>query len=769
MVMRSSLEKFLLILLFASLCPTLFAQPADTVRRKKVAVVLSGGGAKGMAHIGALRVIEKAGIPIDIITGTSMGALVGGLYAIGYDSHKLDSLVHVQDWGFLLSDKAGMNRQSIDERRKQNTYFLSRAFSLSKKKKFQSGGFIEGKNLMSLFSKLTANYIDSINFNKLPIPFACVATNIVDNTEVVWQEGVLAKAMRSSMSIPGVFAPVREGDKMLVDGGLRNNFPVDIARKMGADVVIGVTVQGEPKTADDLENGSSILGQIVDVNCMNKYEANMQATDILIRCDTKGYTAASFTKKAIDTLIVRGEQEAMKHWDSLMSLKRELGLPNDYMPKKPASAKVVGLPQTMRLRKVLFENMEEKDIAFLTKKYKLKNKQFITLNEVDDMVATLRVNLFYTDADSYFTPIPNENDLYDVKIVAKEKKQSRVGLGIRFDTEEMVALQANGTLRFNTKMPLDIDLSLRLGKRIMVKGNLNITPWTYGRMTLSYTYRHNDINIYDNGNRLSNALYDQHRGTFHLFDFNIRNFNVKIGTRFDYINYNDLLVGINYEGNNQPRKNLHFMDYHATVDYNSENGWNFPTKGARFHADYRYVTKNFVDYDGHVGFNIVEASWRMNFPLNNHLTFQPMIYGRMLTGKKGKTLNTTEDFSAGRMTDLTLFHLQNFIGGAWFGHYLEEQQMPFAGVGHVEMVENKWIAIQLKLQQQIADNNYLIFRLGTYEDGHDLNNLFDHSPKVGMEVGYFYNLKFLGPLGASLGYSDKTHKPYFYINFGFEF
>ena len=287
------------------------ALASDGSHRKKVAVVLSGGGAKGMAHIGALRVIEKAGIPIDIITGTSMGAIVGGLYAIGYDAHRLDSMVSVQDWSFLLTDKLEAHSPLLDNRERQNTYFLSKTFMLDRNRiSKKSGGMIEGRNLEKLFDRLTAGYHDSIDFNRLPIPFACVATDIVDNSEYVMRGGVLSEAMRSSMAIPGVFSPVRKDSMVLVDGGLRNNFPVDIARQMGADVVIGVTVQEDLKEAYDLKSTSDVLLQIVNINCKNKYDENLAMTDVPVCVNTKGYSSASFTAAAIDTLMRRGEEAA---------------------------------------------------------------------------------------------------------------------------------------------------------------------------------------------------------------------------------------------------------------------------------------------------------------------------------------------------------------------------------------------------------------------------------------------------------------------------
>ena len=172
------------------------------VNRKKVAVVLSGGGAKGMAHIGVLKVLEKAGIPVDIVTGTSMGSIIGGLYAIGYNANALDSLVRVQDWGYVISDKEDLRNQSINDRKKQNTYFVTTGLTIGKKD-MNAGGIIKGKNLAELFQKLCVGYTDSLDFSKdLPIPFACVATDIITNDEYDFHSGRLAQAMRASMSIP---------------------------------------------------------------------------------------------------------------------------------------------------------------------------------------------------------------------------------------------------------------------------------------------------------------------------------------------------------------------------------------------------------------------------------------------------------------------------------------------------------------------------------------------------------------------------------------
>ena len=211
-------------------------------QRKKVGVVLSGGGAKGMAHIKALKVIEEAGIPIDYIAGTSMGAIVGGLYAIGYTTEQLDSMVRKQDWTFLLSDRIKRSAMSLTDRERSEKYTVSIPFTKTPKDA-ATGGLMKGQNLANLFSDLTVGYHDSIDFNKLPIPFACVAANVVNGEQIVFHDGILSTAMRASMAIPGVFTPVRQDSMVLVDGGIVNNYPADVVKAMGADIIIGVDVQ----------------------------------------------------------------------------------------------------------------------------------------------------------------------------------------------------------------------------------------------------------------------------------------------------------------------------------------------------------------------------------------------------------------------------------------------------------------------------------------------------------------------------------------------
>ena len=295
-----------LVLLTCLIFP--FSLHSQEQQRKKVGVVLSGGGAKGMAHIKALKVIEEAGIPIDYIAGTSMGAIVGGLYAIGYTPEQLDSMVRKQNWTFLLSDRVKRSSMSLTDRERSERFIVSIPFTKTPKDA-ASGGIVKGQNLANLFSDLTMGYHDSINFNKLPIPFACVAANVVNGEPIVFHDGILSTAMRASMAIPGVFTPVRKDSMVLVDGGIVNNYPADVVKAMGADIIIGVDLgTSDLKQLERINTPWDIVGQIVALHGYEKYGPNKEQTDLLFRPNTDPYNSASFGETALDTLIDRGPQ-----------------------------------------------------------------------------------------------------------------------------------------------------------------------------------------------------------------------------------------------------------------------------------------------------------------------------------------------------------------------------------------------------------------------------------------------------------------------------
>ena len=719
------------------------AQPEQAAPRKKVAVVLSGGGAKGVGHVGALKVIERAGVPIDIITGTSMGSIVGGLYAIGYHADALDSIVRHQDWNALILDREDLSRQSIEERQRQNSYIISTGLSFSKDRRLKGGGIIRGKNLHSLFERLVAGYSDSIDFNTLPIPFACVATNLVDFTEYDFHSGYLAQAMRASMAIPAVFTPVRIDSMVLVDGGMRNNYPADLARQMGADIIIGISVTDNPIPADELDKPSNILMQILDINTKNKYQENLAITDVMIKVDTKGYTAASFTSQALDTLLRRGEEAAMAHWDELAQVRQRLGLSQAAVNVASGSRHNPAFPA---ITNVEFTNIGSFDEKYIRSKFHLHQGDTIDTRRIEQMLTAMRSVLFYQDPTYHLTK--TDGGMKAI-VNAGPKKTTQLNLGVRFDTEEMVALQVNGNFPLRKSVLPDVDLTLRLGMRIMARLDLTFYPGRLLRPTLSYAFHRDEINIYEQGDKDYNFTYNQHAVELSLLNFNVRNFNVVAGLRWDNYHFPHVLRGEQTHHTIGDLDNGHYYSYYARVNYNSEDNWYFPSRGSKLNAQFAYYTDNFARLNDQPGLSDVSVMWRMSMPFSHRFTLQPMLYGRLLFGEERPAI------------------LSNLIGGEWFGHRVFQQQ-PFAGVNYLEHVDPFFVAMQLQAQQRFGRNHYFLLRAAVGQQAMEIGELLDSRTLLGGSFSYYYDAVF-GPLGASVGYSNKTKQPYFYINLGYVF
>ncbi|GCB34828.1 patatin-like phospholipase family protein [Bacteroides faecalis] len=730
----------ILVLLIGLLIP--FSVHAQQ-QRKKVGVVLSGGGAKGVAHIKALKVIEEAGIPIDYIVGTSMGSIVGGLYAIGYTPEQLDSMVRKQNWTFLLSDRIKRSSMSLTDRERSEKHIVSIPFT--KNPKEIAGGLIKGQNLANLFSDLTVGYHDSISFNKLPIPFACVSANVVNGDQVVFHEGVLSTAMRASMAIPGVFTPVRMDSMVLVDGGIVNNYPADVAKAMGADIIIGVDVQNALKSADKLNSAPDILGQIVDLTCQTNHEKNVDLTDTYIHVNVDGYSSASFTPAAIDSLMQRGEEAARAQWDSLIALKKKIGISDDYVPKQHGPYSSLSNSRTIFVTKISFSGVEAKDKKWLMKKCNLKEDSDITTQQIEQALFQLRGSQSYSSASYKLT---HTSEGYHLTFILEEKYEKRINLGIRFDSEEIASLLINGTADIKTHIPSRISLTGRLGKRYAARIDYTLEPMQQRNFNFSYMFQYNDINIYDKGDRSYNLTYKYHLAEFGFSDVWYKNFRFGLGFRFEYYKYKDFLfkkseltdLGIESE---------HLLSYFAQVHYNTYDKGYFPSKGSDFSASYSLYTDNMAQYNDHAPFSALKGSWASVIPVTRRFSIIPSIYGRILIGK---------DFP---------YPIQNAIGGEVYGLYIP-QQLPFAGITNIELMDNSIMIASIKFRQRMGSIHYLTLT-GNY--GLTDSNFFDilrGKQLYGISAGYGMDSIF-GPLEITFGYSNRTDKGSCYVNLGYYF
>ena len=534
--------------------------------RPRVAVVLSGGGAKGTAHIGALKVIEESGIPIDMVVGTSMGSIIGGLYAIGYTTCQLDSIFLAQDWPTLLGDKPHRSTQSLLDRERNSRYILSVPF-FEKPQDLISGGVIKGRNIGRMLWQFTEGYHDSIDFQKLPIPFACVSQDLVTGEEVVFHNGVLPIAIRASMSIPGVFAPVSMNGKLLIDGGIVNNYPVDVARRMGADIIIGVDVQDPLKSAEELQNNIfAQLNQLIDLQRKERWEQNIALSDVYIKVDVKGYNTASFNTASIDSLIGRGRQAALAHADTLRAISRRLHFEDSVVRRS--------------------------------------TPPFFYMHRPGNIEARHAGNL---------------------KILIGDIPMNSINLGLRFDNEELAALLFNGQLLLGKRKNHNISLTLRLGKQAYGDVHYNLNLGRDWNLTTGYRYTYNDFNIYEEGERAYGISFNHHYGEAGVAK-SWKNVRLKLMGAYQLYNYGSFLYRF---GNSSPTSisKESYLKFGTQYAVNTLNDAYFPTKGSGLEMEYFYA----IPLNGDKAFHTAWIHWNAAFSFNTRFTLTPWVEGRYLT------------------------------------------------------------------------------------------------------------------------------------------
>ena len=541
--------------------------------RPKVAVVLSGGGAKGAAHVGALKVIEEAGIPVDMVVGTSMGAIIGGLYSVGHTPECLDSILRAQEWTTLLTDRKKEQEQSFLARERNDNFILN--IPLGKKNEKDSlqntnskAGIIEGRNVVKMFQKLIApEYEGEIDFNKLPVRFACVAVDAASGKEVVFHSGRLDTAMRASMSIPGAFRPIRKDSLLLIDGGILNNYPVDVARQMGADIVIGVDVGDGLNNADHIKNMMDIANQIASIYETGKRKKNIKDTDLYIKVNTKGYSMASFTNEAIDTLIMRGEEAARAKFNKLKVLADQLG----------GNAKF---------------------LAGRGKHYEKKDST-------------------HDDNEYEFQPFPDD----------------AIGFSANFNQEEMasIIMQAHKTYNlFST--PAQIGASIRLGKRYKFCTNFSAMIKKGMYFDFNYEVGYNDMRFNKEGSSFANTTFSDNILSAGI-STSWRWARIDGGVCFNNYNYKSMLIDRKHESdqftdNMEGSKN--FWNFYVSLGVNTTNKKQFATSGVKIKAEGNIFKGHEIAVNNRNTVYAASISGTLYAPLSRRLCLIPALYIRTL-------------------------------------------------------------------------------------------------------------------------------------------
>lgn len=365
-------------------------QPQTQTKRPKIAVVLAGGGAKGAAHVGVLKALEEMHIPVDFITGTSMGAYVGGLYATGMSASEIESLIYSVDWNTGYRDRVSRSQRLVRDKEYEDRYQLTTDLGIHWGEIRAPKGVVQGQNMLRILRVTSGNLAPFKSFNQLAIPYRAVATDIVELEPVVLEKGYLVDAMMASMSVPGALPPYEVDGHLLVDGGVTNNMPVDVARAMGADIVIAVDISTDYKKLDDFTNYLTVADQLS--NYMVRRSTQEQATtlkegDISLRPEVGHMETTEFDRmpEAYD----KGYQVALMHQPELRKLSLSSSDYQQYVDEKEERRHALQYGDNVVVDNIVINNDSHYSELLLQNRLHLDEGRKLTTEEIEQRVEGL--------------------------------------------------------------------------------------------------------------------------------------------------------------------------------------------------------------------------------------------------------------------------------------------------------------------------------------------------------------------------------------------
>lgn len=753
----------------------------DKIRKHRptVALVLSGGGAKGIAHIGVIKYLESLGIPVDLVVGTSMGGLIGGLYSLGYTTEQMDSLVRRIDWGWAFSDRLPRDYYSYSDARYREKYMISipfyyekdyykmmmadeyrldpvhrhdvlhigadneDGFDMLKKNLLGSlpSGYIYGQNVSNLISSLTIGYQDSMSFRDFPIPYACVASDMVSGKAKIWHSGKINDAMRSTMSIPGIFAPVRVDGMVLVDGGIRDNYPTQLAKDMGADIIIGVDLSQHKKTYVDVNNLGDIISQGIDMLGQDAYEVNVKIPDVKIKPNLREFNSLSFSKENVAVIMERGYAAAQEQ-DSLLRVVARLTKEKYYsLPKPPAHG--------MSSDSLVIADFEmigvlPREKALLKNRLNIKYGQKMSKGDLDHLVA----QLYGTQAYDFVTyELKGKDDPFDLVFNCKKGPIHQLGIGVRADTEEIVSVLLNIGYNAHKLHGHTLDLTGKISANPYISLRWSYDIPKFPTVNASASIRWTDLNMLNFGdNRLSFGLLNA-RQEVYLSNIKWKHMDIKGGLRNEVLSVRNVKAEQIIGDYDFSQLSNDFVSLFAEADtYTFDDGY-FPTKGVDAGLSYSWVFAGFPNLFNN--FHMFRADAKVVVSGGERFAFIPSIDFRFLFGEE---------------IPVAYF---NAIGGSLAGRYVD-QQMPFIGVNHLSAMKNILTLFRTDFRFTLARNHYLT---GIVNYARDCDYFKDYTAGLGYfgaGIEYSYDTIF-GPLSANLHWSNMTNKVGFYISAGYNF
>ena len=759
--------KALCALLLLTISITSYSQDSTSVSsRPKVGLVLSGGGAKGAAHIGVLKYIEEAGIPIDYIAGTSMGSIVGGMYALGYTSDEILSIISEVDWDRLISDQVERKKISYERKYESRSQLLTIPFSVgTDKQELQSRSFknslptgiVSGDNLINLFNSLSVGYSDPLDFNDLPTPFLCIATNVINGEADVLNKGVFSKSLRASMAIPVLFDPVKIDDILYADGGLVNNFPAEQCRAMGADYVIGVSMS--PGLESDPENLTSLFSQVKQLKEIitdKEFENYHKKCDIFISPDLKGVGMLSFDAESVARVTESGYEAAATKEAEFKALKEKLL--STSVPLSPDSSTAKKAVNILRER-VLISGIEmdgvEHDIEkWMRRRCTVKVGDHVCKEDIDNSVS-----IYYGtgnfDSITYTLHEDSTNpDAYVLKFKFVENQPHDLGLGFRFDSQDMLSVLFHMGVNRNRMSGVKADVSAKLGGNQWLNANLSYGHMLYPRINIGYNFRNSELDTYDMDELVMNMHFLQHKFRVYLSENYSRTISIGAGLEAELLTPRKVMY-LNHEAVDMDSKPVNTLGSFAYLHYDNLNKASFATRGVTGKINFNWKDMMFSSNGtSPIGYGSFVFGFEGYVPIiENRLVLIPQLYGSMLFGK-GAVNGTTDSWNPLFEGHVPAYPaMNNVIGGAEMGRYID-QQLPFIGVNKISLAFNNVGIARVDIRTRVYKNHYVTGIVNYARSSVDMNNFFKE--KNELQWGDLYDYNASNWWGAGVRYSIDT-------------
>jgi NTE family protein len=735
-----------------SLCIVMNAQDTLSVtsQKPKIGLVLSGGGAKGLAHIGVLKVLEEQGIEISYVTGTSMGAIIGGLYAVGYNATQLDSIFKVVDSKALVQDFVPRINKSFYERRDDEIYALQLPFDHFKVGIPQS--LSKGMYNYNLLSRLTYHVREVDDFSKLPIPFACIATEVQTGNEIVLNKGNLVESIIASGAFPSLFSPVEIDGKILIDGGVVNNYPVQLVRDMGADIVIGVDVQDDLKPVDELGGAMGILLQTTNYPMVQQMKDKRDLTDIYIKPDIKGFNVISFDSGA--EIIIRGENAAHQVADKIKAISSQ------YQNKELANDKLLHPTDTLNIGAILVneESLKKYNRDYVIGKLGFKPYTDIRYMTFHDGISSLNATQNFETINYEFSQNSYYPNLVDIRLKLVESPVNTfLKFGVHYDGLYKSSALVNITKRklffINDVASLDVILgdNNRYNFRYYWDNGLS---WSIGFNSKLNNFSRNipyDINMLPDYSNIDiskvNYRYVDLVNQIYVQSFFKYRYLIGVGIEHRFLNLST--ESLFNKKTTLDRSN--YLNSFVNLRYDSYDNKYFPKKGLTFNAEYKHFFYSSSDQYDFQPFSSIRGDIGFAVSLSKKMTFKFESEMAIMLGPQ------------------SIPFFDYVLGGYGFAETYNFRQ--FYGYDFTTLAGNNYIKGLVTLDYEFYSKHHVNVSANYANIGNDIIKRAEllSSPKYsGYALGYGYQT-IIGPLEIKESWSPETNNFYTWVSIGFWF